>query len=417
MTEPTSAPPAPTPPAPASRAPTFAAPAPPAPAFEDTTWDRARRWRPTGRGLAIAALLLLALAVLMITTTRRTGYLDPAAVDPSGSRAVANVLSDQGVQVIDVRTSADVAASARGATVLVTDSTLLTTTMVSDVLEAGPTRLVLVDPLPGSPALERLAAGTDIVDVAGADAVEPGCRWEPAQRAGRAALPGSRYDARTWIRSGAACYDRPESAALVVIPERAGRPEVVLLGSAHPLTNEGFDEQGNAALALSLLGSRPDLVWWRPTPSDPALAGQAGVSITELVPPWVVPVLLQVLVAVALVAWWRSRRLGRLVTEPLPVVVRSGETTAGHARLLHANHARAEAATHLRARARERIRVRLGLPPGASGMRLAVAAAGRSGRAPEQVGALLYGPEPTTDAQLVALGHDLEALMVEVGGA
>ncbi len=61
--------------------------------------------------------------------------------------------------------------------------------------------------------------------------------------------------------------------------------------------------------------------------------------------------------------------------------------------------------------------MRLGLPPGASQTRLAAAAAGRSGRSPEQVGSLLYGPEPTTDAQLVALGHDLEALMVEVGGA
>ena len=36
-------------------------------------------------------------------------------------------------------------------------------TMISDVLDAGPARLVLIDPLPGSPALERLAAGTEIV--------------------------------------------------------------------------------------------------------------------------------------------------------------------------------------------------------------------------------------------------------------
>ena len=202
-----------------------------------------------------------------------------------------------------------------------------------------------------------------------------------------------------------------------MIPARAGRPEVVLLGSAHPLTNEGFDAQGNAALALSLLGSRSELVWWRPVASDPALAGQGGATIRELVPTWVVPVLIEILIACALVAWWRSRRLGRLVTEPLPVVIRSGETTAGHARLLHAHHARAEAATHLRARARERIRVRLGLPSGVPESRLVAAAAARSGRSPEQVGSLLYGPEPTTDAHLVALGHDLEALMVEVGGA
>jgi hypothetical protein len=387
------------------------------PAFDDTAWDRTRRWRPTGRGLAVAALLLLALAVLMLTTSRRTGYLDPAAVDPSGSRALANVLGDQGVRVTDVRTTADVAANARGATVLVTDSALPTDEMVSDILDAGPSRMVLIDPRPGSPALERLAAGAEVADVAGDDAVEPRCRWEAAQRAGSAQLPGTRYDARGWIPSGHACYDRPESAALVVIPAREGRPEVVLLGSAHPLTNEGFDAQGNAALALSLLGSRSQLVWWRPAATDPALVGQARATIGDLLPTWVVPVLIQVLVACVLVAWWRSRRLGRLVTEPLPVVIRSGETTAGHARLLHAHHARAEAARHLRARARERIRVRLGLPLGVPQARLVGAAAARSGRSAEQVGTLLYGPEPTTDAHMVALGHDLEALMVEVGGA
>jgi hypothetical protein len=391
------------------------APAPPA--FDDTTWDRARRWRPTGRGLATAALLLLALVVLMLTTSRRTGYLDPEAVDPEGSRAVANVLADQGVRVTDVRTTADVAANARGATVLVTESTLLTAEMITDVLDAAPARLVLIDPLPGSPALDRLAAGTEIAGLAGDDAVDPNCRWEPAQRAGRAELPGTRYDARAWTAAGQACYDSPESAALVVIPARDGRPEVVLLGSAYPLTNDGFDVEGNAALALSVLGSRTELVWWRPVASDPALAGQASATIRELVPTWVVPVLIQVLVACMLVAWWRARRLGRLVTEPLPVVVRSGETTAGHGRLLHAHHARAEAAMHLRARARERIRVRLGLPLGVPESRMVAAVAARSGRSPEQVGTLLYGPEPTTDAHLVALGHDLEALMVEVGGA
>jgi hypothetical protein len=391
--------------------------APVAPTFDETMWDRTRRWRPTGRGIAIALLLLVALVVLMVTTSRRTGYLDPAAVDPSGSRAVANVLGDQGVVVTDVRTTTDATANAAGATVLVTESTLLTNEMISEVLESGPARVVLIDPQPGTAALERLAAGLEFADLAADDPVSPGCRWEPAERAGSAELPGTRYDARAWLPTGQACYDGPQSAALVVIPARDGRPEVVVLGSAHPLTNDGFDQEGNAALVLSLLGSRTDLVWWRPVASDPALAGEAGASVTDLLPAWVVPVLVQVLVACGLVALWRSRRLGRLVTEPLPVVVRSGETSAGHARLLHASHAHAEAATHLRVRARERIRVRLGLSRGVPESQLVSAAATRSGRTPEQVGSLLYGPEPTTDAHLVALGHDLESLMREVGGA
>lgn len=363
-------------------------------------------------------MLLVALVVLVLTSsTTRAGYLDPAAVDPSGSRAVANILGDLGVEVADVRTAADAAAGARGATVLITDSLLVSSEMLADVLTAEPARLVLVDPIPGSPAFERLAAGTQSSESTGDEPVEPRCRFPEAARAGSAALPGTRYDARAWATAGSTCYDSPESAALVVLPSREGRPEVVLLGSGHPLTNDGLDEQGNAALALGLLGSRPDLVWWRPSPSDPALAAQSGVSLAELAPAWVVPVLIQVLVACLLLVLWRARRLGPLVVEPLPVVVRAGETTAGHARLLHAHHARAEAATHLRAHARELIRARLALPIEVSPQRLASAAAARSRRSPEQVGALLYGPEPTTDAQLVALGHDLDALMVEVGGA
>ena len=385
--------------------------------YEDTSWGRARRWRPSRRGAGVALLLLVALVALMLTSNPRTGYLDPQAVDPSGSRAVANVLGDQGVSVLDARTTAEAAAGAADATVLVADATLISAAMLNDVLDQGPARLVLIDAPSWSPTFERLAAGLETSDTAGDDAVEPKCELPVATRAGAAVLPGSRYDARAWASTGAACYDSPEAAALVVIPPRAGRPEVVLLGSAHPLTNDGFDEQGNAALALGLLGSRSDLVWWRPIPTDPALAGQADATPLDLMPKWVIPVLLQVLVACALVVWWRARRLGRLVVEPLPVVVRAGETTAGHARLLHANHARAEAAVHLRARARERIRVRLALPINISAARLATAAAHRTGRSPDQVAALLYGPEPTTDAQLVALGHDLDAVMVEVGGA
>lgn len=389
----------------------------PGPSFTDTAWDRARRWRPTRRGSAVVGLLLLALIVLMLAATPRTGYLDPNAVDPRGSRAVANLLRDQGVRVADVRTTDAVTGQAPGATVLLTSSTLVSTSMLDRVLAADPARLVLIDPIPGSVALDRLAPGVAAEPGADDEPVEARCALAAARRAGTAQLPGSRYDAQAWAGTAAACYDRPEAAALVVIPPRGTRPEVVLLGSGHPLTNGGLDDQGNAALATALLGTERDLVWWRPSPTDPAVRAAAGSSLTELVPSWVVPVLIQVLVACLLMVWWRSRRLGPLVVEPLPVVVRAGETTAGHARLLHAHHARAEAATHLRARAREHVRTRMGLPPAVSGQRLVSAAAARTGRPPEQVGSLLYGPEPTTDTQLVGLGHDLDAVMREVGGA
>ena len=389
----------------------------------ETTGDRVRRWRPTWRTFAVGLLLLVALVVLAVARPGRTGYLDPAAVDPTGSRALASLLADQGVRVTDVRTLEQLSATAvPGGAVLITDALLPTAAMVDDLLAAEPGRIVLVGATPGMAAFDRLAAGVEPAGVVGDDPLEPGCALPAATRAGSATLPGLRYDARAWVPApgadGAqdwACYDSAAAAAVAVLPARGGRPEVVLLGSGHPLTNDGLDEQGNAALAMNLLGADPELAWWRPTPSDPALAGEVAPSPLSLMPTWVVPALLQALVATLLVAWWRGRRLGPIVVEPLPVVVPAGETTAGRARLLHAQHARGEAAGHLRAAACERLRGRLGLPLGASPDRLVAAAAARTHRPPGAVAGLLYGPEPVDDAALVRLEHDLGELVAEVG--
>ena len=62
---------------------------------------------------------------------------------------------------------------------------------------------------------------------------------------------------------------------------------------------------------------------------------------------------------------WRGRRLGRLVPEPLPVVVRAVETTEGRARMYRRSRAHGRAAATLRAATLARLRDRTGLPRGA----------------------------------------------------
>src|SRR5690606_41722785 len=54
------------------------------------------------------------------------------------------------------------------------------------------------------------------------------------------------------------------------------------------------------------------------------------------------------IVVVVLLAWWQGRRLGPLVTEPLPVVVRASETVEGRGRLYRSRRARDRAAEALR---------------------------------------------------------------------
>ena len=65
---------------------------------------------------------------------------------------------------------------------------------------------------------------------------------------------------------------------------------------------------------------------------------------------------------------------------------------------------------------RDAISVQYLLNAGADPDRLVAAAAARTGRVPGEIGALLYGPEPADDEALVRLDHDVDALMLEVGG-
>jgi hypothetical protein len=110
------------------------------------------------------------------------------------------------------------------------------------------------------------------------------------------------------------------------------------------------------------------------------------------------------------VVLWQGRRLGRLVTEPLPVVVRSAETTLGRAALYRRARARGRAAQVLRAAAGRRIAVRCGLPRTAAPQVVAAVAAEQSGRSTDEVANLLSGPDPRDDDELVRLARALDSL-------
>ncbi len=125
-------------------------------------------------------------------------------------------------------------------------------------------------------------------------------------------------------------------------------------------------------------------------------------------------VLIQLGVALLLTALWRARRLGPLVAEPLPVVIRASETVEGHARLYQSRRARDRVAATLRAAAIGRLAPAAGLPASAAPGAVAAALAARSALDEARVASLLYGTVPASDAALVALASDLDALEGEV---
>jgi hypothetical protein len=365
------------------------------------------RWRTWRWAIVLGAVVVVVTLLLALAQSARTrGLLDPAATDPSGSGALAALLADQGVEVVRVTTAdaaLDALADAGPATLFVAPTAPLSERMLAAAERAAADRLVLAAPDPDT--LAALAPG--VVQVGGRaedGEVEPGCALPLAQRAGPLPATGPLYDS---ARSDAVvCWD----GSVVDV-----RGTLVVVGAVGAFTNDELARSGNASMTLSVLGAHPTLVWWLPSLADPAQSADETIEVSDLIPPWVSWVLAQLVVVVAVVVWWRARRLGRVVVEPLPVVVRATETVEGRARLYRRAAARDTAAAALRAASTERLRARLSLPRGAPTEVVAEAAARRTGRSTTEVAALLAPTAvPPDDAALTALRTALDTLENEV---
>ncbi len=388
------------------------------------------RWRAP---LTVLALVLLGGTVIALLTPSAptTGYLDPGNPGSQGSRALAALLAQRGQQVTRADSASAALAAARAGepaqgrptaagrvpALIITSPYLLRpgqlralTRLPGDVMVVEPDSTVLAAlsaqeaTAPGSTAAPR-------VTVAGADEVRPvppGCTLASATVAGDADMGGVLMRVRP--PSTGQCY--PVDGHPSLVRYRAAGRTVTLLGSGTPLTNEALARRGNAALALNLLRGSPRIVWLVPSPQAVTVAGQK--SLFQEIPGPAYLVTVQLFVAAGLAALWRTRRLGPLVAEPLPVVVRASETVEGHGRLYRSRRSRGRAAEVLRDAARHRITDRLALPAGADAGAVCAAVAASTGREPGAVRAILYGPAPRDDAALVSLGQDIDALEEEV---
>ncbi|HEX2315518.1 MAG TPA: DUF4350 domain-containing protein, partial [Thermomonospora sp.] len=317
-----------------------------------------RRWR-ASRGVVFALLALVALAVAIaaMQPSVERQYLDPESPSQGGSRALAQILQQRGTPVRTVRTAEAAVERAAAGTLLVIVRSERLTVEELDGLRRTPANLLLVEP--SRPTLEALAPQVQPATGTFERVASPGCELDAAVRAGSVYFGLS----EVYLAPGEAtrCYLSDGMPRLVQVP--VGPRTVTVLGTGTPLTNERLDDEGNAALAMNLMDSGPGVVWLIPDLPEPG--STSAQSWEDLVPPGVWLFVLQVFVAVVLVALWRMRRMGPVVAEALPVVVRSAETVEGRSRLYRAHRARGRAADALRAGARDRLVPLLGLPRGA----------------------------------------------------
>jgi hypothetical protein len=375
-------------------------------------WTRTR-----GIALAVVILLAAAVAIAVIRSGAQHGRLDPRSADPYGSRATAELLGDRGVST-RVVTTLDEARAAAGAdtTLLVAAPDLLTGHQQSSLRAATKDsggRTILI--APDSPSLGTLAPGVTADPAISFDStLSPDCDLPAARRAGSADTVGIRYS--TSARGADVCYPSDGLPTLLRIPAATGNGDTVVIGAPDILYNNRLDKQGNASLALQLLGSRPHLVWYLPSLSDASATDAGKKTFLDLLPSGWLWGTLQLFIAAALAALWRARRLGPLVPERLPVAIRASETVEGRARLYRKANARDRAAAALRSTTRTRLAPLIGVSPAQAHAPEALlpALSARLSGDGQALHALLFGPPPSDDAALISLADQLDALEREV---
>ena len=372
-----------------------------------TLRNRLRRW---SFWLLLLVLLcgVVALELLRGPAADRAD-LSPGNAAPNGAQAVAEVLRQQGVQVTATNSLQETRdqLQAGDAALLIHDPDGYLTAGQLKPLKEQAARIVLLEP--GFEALRALAPGVRAAGVVPADGgnLAAACGLSGPAAAGEITRGGLAYRG-----GGELCFafETPagDAAPFVVSDDGA----TIVLGAGHVLSNEGVVRAGNAALALRTLGATERLVWYRAGLEDLPVSGEA-VNPMSLLPAWVLPVSLWLMAVGVAAMFWRGRRLGPLVSEPLPVVVRSAETIEGRARLYQSAKAVNHAADNLRAATLTRLAAHLRLPAGAASADVVDAVARDSSRPRGELERLLRHEAPGTEARLASWAQELQQLEKE----
>lgn len=351
--------------------------------------------------LAVVAVTVVGLVNRSDGTT--TTALHPRNPGPDGAMAAAEILMREGVDVVAVTTLPDAMAALRGSsTLLVANLQYFSEDQLRDLSDVGADVVIV-----GNPYLE-LGPLTD--------AVAPSVLGTPSPVTAECGDPDAVAASRITSSIGGVealrpavevCFPTADGVGAYAVWEQSGHAWRYLAEGAL-MTNGMLTEDGNAALTLRALGHNERLVWLLPT------AASATVTRVSPMPPLFAPLAVLAGGLVLALALWRGRHLGRVVVEPLPVVVKPGEAVLGRAQLYRRAGAASHAGAALRAGTARRLARRLGLPRSAGPDTLVPAIAAAAGRDSREVADLLYHRSPTSNTGLLDLSAALDTLEREV---
>jgi hypothetical protein len=374
------------------------------------SFRRARFWL-----VAAAFVAVVVLGYLLLTPPSLTDQpLAPTGTGMTGSRALVQVLLQHGVTTTPTTSLSDTESAVSDpstTTVLVYDPDRFLDSAQLAQLRGVAAHVVVI-----SPGAEEVRALDPNVTLIGNSTAAPSahCDLAAAVNARRIADGGHAYRLAAGASSYSRCFPSGDND-FTLIQHRAGATTFTVVGSTKSFENRFIGDSGNAALAINLLGSTKNLVWYLPSLEDVGAGGKT-VTLAQSAPAWFPAFTVLVFMVLIAAAVWRGRRFGPLVVERMPVIVRSSETMEGRARLYQSSSARVRALDSLRIGAITRIGRMCGLPRTAHLDEVAGAVATLLGRPLAEVRGVLVDALPRTDAELVRSSDELLQLESAVAG-
>jgi hypothetical protein len=361
-----------------------------------------RRLRWVAGIAATVALVVLALVVTVGRANRQQAD-DPRSTTPAGAGALGALLAAEGVPVeVADRVGEAVDTSAAERALVVVNGDEVSEADARRLLDAGYGRVILLRP--DTPTLARFGVRAE-ARTPTRSAIPPTCPADAAEQAGTVAFADARSAYAATGPAEFACYPVGAGGYAYLRVGTAAGTAVELVGGG--VNNALLDQEGNAAFGMNVFGGQAGVTWLMARAESPG----AESAPPGLLPAWWPIALAQAAVAFVVVAVWRGRRLGPIMTEPLPVAVRASETVEGHGRLYHRLNAYDRAARALRAGTVGRLSRAYGHAD--DPLALSAVLADRTGLDSRQVRRMLVDARPTTDDDLVNLARDLDRLEQE----
>lgn len=387
---------------------------------------RLRRARPV---LLIVILIVAMMLVFLLLISNGFNDKNLSINNPSfnGSRAIAQVLTDYGLEVIEPDSTSEALELMRAnekndPTLLIFNGAQLSEEAEDAFVDLK--RVVVVNPQSFPTKLTPDIAGGFNFDEPAKESDKDSYRrvdaastpLESARAAGGISYHNEVLTGSTdrWEKAFILPGSYPDAPDFLYAELQENDTYRAVFASSEIFRNEHIGHFGNAALIINSLTAHSDIpidkrgpiVVLHPSPFD---------FLMETPVPS--PKYLETAVTlgfVAMCAWGISKglRLGRLVPEKVPSYVPAAETVTGRGRLLYRNRETDHAARLLRLDSARRLAQRLGLPPSSSAdsLRAALIAAGAT---PQHID-WLWPPQPTTDDDLVTLSEQLAALEKEI---